>query len=153
MSKLDQLQDKIALAIKTALGVKSVVMLANQESKLSRKYQDRRNVMANKSNIQNVDKSVAVRTSRTSDGDKTTETTEVEVKPSVKGAATGAAAGLLSLVLWVLWLVVQLVRYLDQNNTQSFKQKKTLIIQSLFLFIKSMLPCTSKLHPRIPLLH
>lgn len=48
--------------------------------------------MANKSNIQNVDKSVAVRTSRTSDGDKTTETTEVEVKPSVKGAATGAAA-------------------------------------------------------------
>lgn len=109
--------------------------------------------MANKSNIQNVDKSVAVRTSRTSDGDKTTETTEVEVKPSVKGAATGAAAGLLSLVLWVLWLVVQLVRYLDQNNTQLFKQKKTLIIQSLFLFIKSMLPCTSKLHLRIPLLH
>lgn len=65
-------------------------MLANQEPKLSRKYQDRRNVMANKSNIQNVDKCVAVRTSRTSDGDKTTE---VEVKPSVKGAAAGAAAG------------------------------------------------------------
>lgn len=43
--------------------------------------------MANKSNIQNVDKCVAV---RTSDGDKTTE---VEVKPSVKSAAAGAAAG------------------------------------------------------------
>lgn len=62
-------------------------MLANQEPKLSRKYQDRGNVMANKSNIQNVAKCVTVSTLRTSDGGKKTE---VEVKPSVKGAAAGA---------------------------------------------------------------
>lgn len=37
LSKLDQPQDKIALAIKTALGVKSVAMLANQETKLLKK--------------------------------------------------------------------------------------------------------------------
>lgn len=103
--------------------------------------------MANKSNIQNVDKCVAVRTSRTSDGDKTTE---VESNQASKVRRQERRLGLLSLVLW---LVVQLVRYLDQNNTQSFKQKKTLIIQSLFLFIKSMLPRTSKLHLWISLLH
>lgn len=63
-------------------------MLANQEPKLSRKYQDRGNVTANKSNIQNVTKNcVTVSTLRTSDGGKKTE---VEVKPSVKGAAAGA---------------------------------------------------------------
>lgn len=50
--------------------------------------------MAKKSNILNATYAtsnlVTVRTSKTSDGGKKTE---VEVKPSVKGAAAGAAAG------------------------------------------------------------